>query len=205
MRLAAFRGARPLALLFVFVTLMLGPLAMSQSVPGHKQDAGNNNMSPPGAILDLSGTPIPGGARSVYQQYSVNFTATLASTVITFGFRDDPSFISFSNASVIDLTSNSANLLVNGNFSAGIFTTNGNADAPTGWVYSNQFGATFGGKVDGDCGVGAGGDYGVGATMPCHKRSQPPRGTSIRSPSGQRNQAPARRMSVRSFPATFPR
>jgi hypothetical protein len=113
--------------------------------PGN--DPGNNNPPPVGAILDLSGTPIPG----TYQSYTVNFTAAFNNTAITFAFRDDPAFISFSNPSVTDLTTHGGgNLLTNPNFSGGTSTP---------WIYANMYGATFGGAVTADCGVGGPGNY----------------------------------------------
>jgi hypothetical protein len=143
--------------------LMVFP-ATAQTVQTIKADPGTNNPPPSGAILDLSGTPIPGGGNSTYQQYTVDFTANIANTAITFAFREDPAFISFSNASVVDTSTQSANLLVNGNFSQGVYTDNGNAFTPVGWTYANEFGASSGGIVAQNCGVGEGGTYGVG---PC--------------------------------------
>src|SRR5208282_4898773 len=104
-------------------------------------DPGNNDPPPAGAILDLNGTPIPGGGNDTYQQYSVGFTANVASTAITFAFREDPAFISFADVSVVDLTTPSGNLLTNGDFSGGTYTDNGNDSAPDGWTYANQYGA----------------------------------------------------------------
>jgi hypothetical protein len=103
-----------------------------------------NNGPPPGAIMDLNGTAIPGGGNSTYQQYTVDFTAAdIPSTAITFAFREDPAFISFANASVTDLTTPSGNLLMNGDFSLG--TVGG---TPVDWTYSNQYGASSGGLVE---------------------------------------------------------
>ena len=80
--------------------------APAQTLQQIKNDPGTNNPPPSGAILDLSGTPIPGGGNSTYQRYTVNFTANIANTAITFAFREDPAFISFANASVVDVTAN---------------------------------------------------------------------------------------------------
>jgi hypothetical protein len=117
------------------------------------------NQPPPlGAILDLSGTPIPGGGDgTTLQLYTVDFAATLANTDFTFAFREDPAFISFESASVVDLTTASGNLLTNGDFSGGTYLVGGNPE-PLGWIYANIFGATFGGVVasDGTCANGAG-------------------------------------------------
>jgi hypothetical protein len=110
-------------------------------------DPGNNNPPPAGPILDLNGTPILGGGNGTYQMYTVDFIATLANTAITFAFREDPAFISFANASVVDLTAGSGNLLMNGDFSGGVYTDNGNPSTPVDWTYANMYGATFGGGV----------------------------------------------------------
>jgi Carboxypeptidase regulatory-like domain len=109
---------------------------------------GTNNPPPAGAILDLSGTPIPTvsgsyGTYGAYQKYTVSFTATLANTAITFAFREDPARVSFANASVTDLTTPSGNLLVNGDFSQGPVGSN----TPIGWTYANVFGVLAGGSV----------------------------------------------------------
>jgi hypothetical protein len=128
--------------------------------PGN--DPGNNNSPPAGAILDLNSTPVPGGGNYTYKMYTVNFTASLSNTAITFAFREDPAFIYFSNPSVKDLTSSSGNLLVNSAFSGGTYTNNGNSSTPIAWVYANVYGATFGGVVLPGCGVGSGGTFGVG-------------------------------------------
>jgi hypothetical protein len=114
-----------------------------------KADPGTNNPPPAGAILDLSGTPIPGGGNATYQHYTVNFNAGITNTAITFAFRDDPAQISFANASVVDLTTESENLLTNGNFSGGVYTNNGNSSTPDGWTYANIYGAQAGGGVIG--------------------------------------------------------
>ena len=140
--------SRKSAFTMVCCVQLISLYAFAQTIQTIKADPGNNNPPPVGAILDLSGTPIPGGGdAATYQQYSVSFTASLSSTAITFAFRDDPAFISFVNASVMDLTTNSGNLLVNGDFSQGTYTDNGNAFTPNDWMYANQFGATSGGLV----------------------------------------------------------
>jgi len=114
-----------------------------------KADPGTNNPPPAGAILDLSGTPIPGGGNATYHHYTVNFIAGISHTAITFAFRDDPAQISFANASVVNLTTESENLLTNGNFSGGVYTNNGNSSTPNGWTYANIYGAQAGGGVIG--------------------------------------------------------
>src|ERR1035437_72019 len=76
--------------------------------------AAQNFGPPPGAILDLAGQAVP----NAYTNYSVNFTATQASTVITFAFRHDPGYFALDDASVT-LFGGGSNLLLNGGFEAG--------------------------------------------------------------------------------------
>jgi PEP-CTERM motif len=106
-----------------------------------------SNLPPPsGAILDLAGTPIT----NIQQSYSVNFVAGVANTEITFAFRQDPSFESFSNVQLVDLTNPSGNIILNGDFSSGTLGTSN----VTNWTYANIYGATFGGVLEPNCGVG---------------------------------------------------
>src|ERR1700690_3918716 len=87
-------------------------MVFSASAQNLKSDPGANNGPPAGTIiLDLGGayatpptsaSPITGNGNKTYHTYTVNFNATLTSTVITFAFRDDPAQISFTNASVVD-------------------------------------------------------------------------------------------------------
>lgn len=117
--------------------LMVGVASVAQAAP--------SNVGPPvGSILDLSGQPIPHGTP---QDYSVDFTAGAAATFVSFAFREDPAFFTFTNASVVDLTTSSANLLTNGNFTGGVYTDNGNVTTPVGWTFLNQFDASFSGVV----------------------------------------------------------
>jgi hypothetical protein len=102
-----------------------------------------NEAPPPGAILDLAGSPINQGSPV---EYSVSFTATQASTDISFAFRDDPAFLSFSNASVVAF-GGTTNLLTNGNFLGGTYSNGANGSIPNGWTFQNQFGASYEGMV----------------------------------------------------------
>ncbi len=115
--------------------------------------AGGQNQGPPvGAILDLNGTPVPGGGDgTTFQHYTVNFTAAVANTTITFAFRDDPAELLVENFSVADLTAPATNLLINGNLSGGTYTSNGNSGTPVGWLYANIYGATDGGYLNTTC------------------------------------------------------
>ena len=100
-----------------------------------------NYPPPAGAILDLNGQTIPHGTA---QQYTVNFAAALSSTDITFAFREDPAYISFSDVSVTDLTNPSGNLIVDGDFSGGTVGSN----VAAGWSYANVYGASASGVVE---------------------------------------------------------
>jgi hypothetical protein len=102
--------------------------------------AGAQNLAAPVSglqILDLAGNPIVAGPTA----YSANFVASSAFSTVTFTFRHDPGFFALSNVSVVDLTTLSANLLVNGNFMAGAPDSAGGG-AP-GWTYFIQAGNLF--------------------------------------------------------------
>ena len=144
---------KKIAFILLCCTVLMVFTAPAQTIQTIKLDPGANNPPPAGAILDLSGTPIPGGGNgTTYQQYTVNFTASIANTAITFAFRDDPAFISFANASVVDLTAESTtNLLANADFSGGCYLDNGNSSTPNGWTYANVYGAFAGGIVQPGC------------------------------------------------------
>jgi hypothetical protein len=117
------------------VVLLLASQAFANPCP-----PGNppTNCAPPlGAILDLDGTAIP----HQYQQYTVNFMATSATTNLSFAFREDPAFIFLDDVSLT--LGAGPNLLVNPGFELGPVGSN----TPTGWTYLNSFGATFSGFV----------------------------------------------------------
>jgi hypothetical protein len=108
-------------------------------------------------ILDLNGTAIPHS----YQTFTVSFTASGASTNLSFALREDPAFLLLANISLVDTTTSSSNLLINGDFSAGPV----GANAPNGWTYLNQFGAAFAGVVNTGCGPTGGNCYDDGAVQ----------------------------------------
>jgi hypothetical protein len=109
--------------------------------------ASPSNLPPPaGAILDLAGQPIT----NIQQSYSVSFVAALANTDITFAFRQDPSFLSFSNVQLVDLTHPAGNIILNGDFALGTLGTN----VVTDWTYANVYGAEAAGVLQAGCGVG---------------------------------------------------
>jgi PEP-CTERM motif len=118
---------------------------LSMAFAGSAYAAGNNNGPPSGAILDLNGTSIPHATTT----YTIDFTASLSSTSISFAFREDPAFLLLSNVSVVDLTHPSGELLTNGDFSGGVHTdiATGNTGVPNSWTYQNTFAATFAGFV----------------------------------------------------------
>jgi hypothetical protein len=96
-----------------------------------------NCAPPPGAILDLAGTPVP----HTYTQYTTSFMATSSSTNLSFSFREDPAFLGLDDVSVT--TGGGPNLITNGDFESGILGNN----APVGWTYLNAFGAAAAGVV----------------------------------------------------------
>jgi len=125
---------------------------------GHGFAAGNNNPPPAGAILDLGGGETGTTPQSVDHgapvSESVNFSAGVANTEITFAFREDPAFIYFLNVSLIDDTHSSGNLIVNGNFTGGQHSDPSNAtgQTPNGWTYANIYGAAASGYELSSCG-----------------------------------------------------
>jgi uncharacterized repeat protein (TIGR01451 family) len=156
MSATALMTLQKIALTLLCCTVLMAYAAPAQTLQQIKNDPGTNEGPPVGAILDLSGTPIPGGGNGTYQQYTVSFVAGLSNTAITFAFREDPAFISFANVSVVDTTTESGNLLFNGDFSKGTYTNNGNGLTPNGWTYANIYGAYAGGIVQspGSCAPG---------------------------------------------------
>ncbi|MDE2302887.1 MAG: hypothetical protein KGK11_10045 [Sphingomonadales bacterium] len=77
------------------------------------------------------------------QAYSVSFVAGVANTAITFAFRHDPSFETFTDVVVADVTNPGGNLILNGNFASGTVGTSNATD----WTYANVYGANAGGTV----------------------------------------------------------
>jgi PEP-CTERM motif len=75
--------------------------------------------------------------------------AGVANTEITFAFRQDPAFESFSNVQLVDLTNPSGNIILNGDFALGTIGTSNVTD----WTYANVYGASFGGVLESGCGV----------------------------------------------------
>ncbi len=137
MRLSTKLFSIPSLAVLLVSTAMCAPSAFAQA---------NNNPPPSGAILDLAGTPVNHGAAV---GSSVSFTAAVASTDITFAFREDPAFISFGDVRLVNTTTGSAtNLILNGDFSSGA------GSAATNWGYANIYGASAGGQVSSGCGGG---------------------------------------------------
>lgn len=82
-------------------------------------------------ILDLNGQPMP----SAYQQYTVGFTATQATTNITFAMRDDPAYIYLDTIVAASSGAPAVNLLTNGDFEGGTTAGPGSVRVPDGWQY----------------------------------------------------------------------
>src|SRR5208282_1037959 len=142
MPVAAFT---PILVMVLLMVLLAPATAFSQNNPPP--------TSPTSPILDLGGayatpptTPLalPGGGNGSYKQYTVDFTANPGSGSVTimFAFRDDVADISLANASVVDLTTPSSNLLTNGNFSSGTV-----GSTPIGWTYAIGTSTAYGGVV----------------------------------------------------------
>jgi hypothetical protein len=114
------------------------PALAQKTVPAEPDP---DNVAPPsGPILDLAGKPIP----SSYTEYTATFVAAPSSisTDITFAFRNDPGYIALDNVTLENLTTSTADPLVNGGFEDGNLT---------GWTYDNVYGATYGGLVSNTC------------------------------------------------------
>jgi len=86
--------------------------------------------APPGYILDVGALNAYGLAPYAYTYYSTTFVATLASTTVSFAFRDDPAYFSFDDVSVA-LTGGGPNLLADPGFES---ATVGSSH-PAGWGY----------------------------------------------------------------------
>jgi hypothetical protein len=126
--------------------LKFGALMVLAMLAGHEALANvcppggspDNCGPPPGAILDLAGTPVPHS----YQLYTApGFTATGTTTTFTFALRDDAAFLGLDDVSVS--TGGGPNLLVNPGFESGPV----GSSTPTGWTYLNPFGAQSSGVV----------------------------------------------------------
>jgi hypothetical protein len=117
-----------------------------------------NDPPPAGSVIySLTGqTP-----SSTYQEASVSFSAISTSTNLAFAFREDPAFIELSDVSLVDTTTSSGNLVLNGNFNLGPV----GANQPLDWTYLNTFGASFAGVVGSGCGVGGSNCYDDGAVQ----------------------------------------
>lgn len=127
-------------------------VAVAASLAGQALAAGNNNSPPAGAILDLGGGETGTAPQSVNHgaavTQTVNFMAAVPSTNITFAFREDPAFISFSNVSLVNLSTPGSNLILNGNFASG------SGQNATDWTFANIYGADASGVVSSSCGGG---------------------------------------------------
>ncbi len=124
----------------------LAVLLVSAAMCAPNAFAQTNEPPPSGAILDLAGQTINHGTAA---SESVSFTANLANTDITFAFRDDPAYISFSDVSLTDTsTGSSTNLILNGDFS------HGSGSNATDWTYANIYGAQASGVVSSSCNGG---------------------------------------------------
>jgi hypothetical protein len=124
----------------------LAVLVVSAAMSAPAALAQINEPPPSGAILDLAGQPVNHGAAATE---SISFDAALTTTDITFAFREDPAFISFSDVSLTNLTTGSmTNLILNGNFASG------SGENATNWTYANVYGAEAGGEVSSGCGGG---------------------------------------------------
>ena len=131
---------KSLKALLAVLGFMIGSQALANPCPPGNPPT--NCAPPPGAILDLHGTPVP----ISYTQYSVSFTATAATTNLSFAFREDPAFLFLDDVVLTTgIGPNLPNLVVNGDFESGVV----GQQAPVGWTYLNTFGVGAAGVVGG--------------------------------------------------------
>jgi hypothetical protein len=128
-----------LALAFASLTFVLtGAIARAQDNP------------PPGGtvIYQLTGQTIIG----TYQLGQADFVATSADTNLAFAIREDPADIYLTGVSMVDLITSSGNLVVNGDFDGGTYSTP-SGNEPDGWTYLNIYNASAAGTVQAGCGL----------------------------------------------------
>jgi hypothetical protein len=136
-----------------------GLLLATTLLTSHAYADGTNNPPPAGpVVLDLAGQAVP--HLPTFQAYSTSFTATTATSDISFAFREDPAFLHLDNV-VVQLNGAGTNLITNGDFESGPVGSN----APAGWTYLNVFGAAAAGVVQSGCGVGGSNCYFDGAVQ----------------------------------------
>ena len=135
----------------LFLKLISGlSLSLAAFVPAY---AGPENQGPGASdwILNLAGSPILNHAT----QYTASFTAAAEYTDLSFDFRQDGDFLSFSSVSAIDTTAaksgrtgTSENALLNGDFALGAIGTN----SVDSWTYDNFGKVRYGGALFSGCG-----------------------------------------------------
>ena len=121
--------------------LLVASQAYAANCPGIG-NPGSSNCPPPvgNMILNLDTTAIT----HAYSQYTTaSFTATSATTNLSFALREDPAFLGLDDISMEDLTTSTPVLIANAGFEGGGLGTN----TPAGWMYLNSFGASFAGIV----------------------------------------------------------
>src|ERR1700751_3384385 len=94
--------------------------------------AAPGNAFAQGMLGDINGQPTGGVtfAQGTWQQYSYSFTATQASSALSFTFRNDPAYSALDDVSLVAQGS-SANLVTNGGLETPGSTVNG-VTAPAG-------------------------------------------------------------------------
>ncbi len=112
-----------------------------------------NCAPPPGAVIDLSGEPLPVNDPTSYS-FAINEAYIPSGDApLTFFFRDDYAYIDIYDVALYDTSSATptVNLLANGDFSGGV--TSG-TDIPKGWTYvdpSSESGLFLAGSYDKLC------------------------------------------------------
>jgi hypothetical protein len=118
------------------------PVAALAVVAGQAHATTQNDPPPVGNVIySLTGQPISSTGIGIL----LEFSATVANTDLAFAFRDDPGYLWLANVSLTNVTAgDSTNLLVNGDFSGGTYSSPRGLPEPDGWTYLDTFGTDFG-------------------------------------------------------------
>jgi autotransporter-associated beta strand protein len=103
-----------------------------------------------GQVADLNGSPTGGVTTQldgVYQQYTYTVTADASQEILSFTFRNDPSFSQLDDISLTPI-SGGANLVQNPGFEGGTTAGQDGVQIPNDWIAIGQQGLAAAGTVD---------------------------------------------------------